>query len=80
MEAIRKIQNVTQGEIHLSLPESFWGKEVEIIVLATDSAEPLVAWKRKSWRGALKQYAHPDRIGNESIAWADAVRDDHEPG
>lgn len=79
MKAIRKIQNVTQGEIHLSLPESFWGKEAEIIVLATDSAEPLVAWKRKSLRGALKQYANPERIRDESRAWADAVRDDHEP-
>lgn len=39
MEAIRTIQNVIDGEIHLQLPESFWGKEVEIIVLPADTTE-----------------------------------------
>ena len=79
MEAIRKIQNVDQGGIHLTLPESFWGKEVEIIVLATDSTEPQTAKARKSLRGALRQYAKPERIADESAAWSEAVRDDNEP-
>ena len=79
MEAIRKIQNVTQGEIHLSLPESFWGKEVEIIVLATNSAEPQAAKEKKSLRGALREYAKPERIAGESDAWSGAVRDNNEP-
>ena len=33
MEAIRHIQTVKNGEIHLQLPQQFWGQEVEIIVL-----------------------------------------------
>lgn len=33
MEAIRNIQTVKNGEVHLQLPQQFWGQEVEIIVL-----------------------------------------------
>jgi len=33
VEAIRSIQTVANGEIHLQLPKQFWGQEVEIIVL-----------------------------------------------
>lgn len=61
MEAIRKIQTVIQGEIHLTLPESFWGKEVEVIVLTTDVTEPPNERSRNSLRGTLRQYANPDR-------------------
>lgn len=35
MEAIRSIQTVKNGEIHLQLPKQFWGQEVEIIVLTS---------------------------------------------
>jgi|GEM_PF-1765573 len=73
MQAIRTIQNITQGELHLSLPESFWGKQVEIIILTTDTQEPQPLNPRKSLRGALKQYAKPERIADESAAWAKTV-------
>lgn len=62
MEAIRTIQNVDQGEIRLALPESFWGKEVEIIVLSTETTESMAANGRHGLRGALKQHAPPERL------------------
>jgi hypothetical protein len=34
-----------------------------------------VAKPRKSLRGSLKQYAHPERMAREQTAWADAVSD-----
>jgi hypothetical protein len=80
MEAIRKIQSVTDGEIHLQLPKAFWGKEVEIIVLATDAPATQPVKGQKSHRGALKQYAKPERMADESTAWLDTVRDDNESG
>jgi hypothetical protein len=54
VEAIRSIQTVANGEIHLQLPKQFWGQEVEIIVLPS----PQQAKKRdyqKSLRGSLRQ-------------------------
>ncbi len=33
MEAIRTVQTVKNGEVHLLLPRQFWGREVEVIVL-----------------------------------------------
>ncbi|MBF0256357.1 MAG: hypothetical protein HQL47_07825 [Gammaproteobacteria bacterium] len=80
MEAIRTIQSVDQGEIHLTLPESFWGKEVEVIVLARECAQPQVAKEHPSRRGALKHYANPERRDAEATAWSEAMRDKHEPG
>ncbi|MGF1525858.1 MAG: hypothetical protein ACFCBW_03565 [Candidatus Competibacterales bacterium] len=79
MKAIRTIQKVTEGEVRLQLPKQFWGKEVEIIVLANDSPKPPVTKGRKSLHGALKQYAKPERMADESAAWPDAVKDNHEP-
>ena len=75
MEAIRKIEQVTNGELHLQLPEAFWGKEVEVIILATAREESQVAKGRNSLRGSLEQYAHPERMAREQTAWADAVSD-----
>lgn len=40
MEAIRHIQTVENGEIHLQLPQQFWGQEVEIIVLPAPQQIP----------------------------------------
>lgn len=79
MEAIRTIQNVTEGEVHLTLPKSFWGRQVEIIVLATDQADQLPSKGKKSLRGVLGHYANPERMAEESNAWLDSVRDHHEP-
>ena len=77
MEAIRKIQNVSNGEIRLHLPKQFWGKEVEIIVLAA-ATEPQPTAGRKSLRGALKQYAKPERMAQEQEAWQAAVSEKYE--
>ena len=62
MEAIRRIQRIANGELHLQLPESFWGKEVEIIILATSATESPVTKARDSRRDALKQDAKPERL------------------
>ena len=34
MDAMRMRHTVENGEVHLHLPEQFWGQEVEIIVLS----------------------------------------------
>jgi hypothetical protein len=75
MEAIRTIERVTQGELHLQLPKAFWGKEVEVIILATASEPAPLTKPRKSLRGSLKEYAHPERMAREQTAWSDAVSD-----
>ncbi|MEY2341697.1 hypothetical protein AB4090_06265 [Acidithiobacillus sp. IBUN Pt1247-S3] len=76
MEAIRTIQNVANGEIHLQLPRAFWGQQVEVIVLATPSPVQKTAKPaQKSLRGALKAHANPNLIPLESGAWAAEVRD-----
>ena len=78
MEAIRTIQNVTEGEVHLTLPKSFWGRQVEIIVLATEQADQLSSNGRKSLQGVLGHYAKPERMTKESSAWLASVRDHYE--
>ena len=45
MEAIRKIIEQSESEIHVDLPESLQGKRLEIIVIAVDS-EPSTAGRR----------------------------------
>jgi len=78
MEAIRKIQTVENGEIHLQLPKQFWGQEVEIIVLSApeQTLQPVI--RKKSLRGCLKHYAKPDLIAQEQDAWQSAVSEKHE--
>ena len=79
MEAIRNIQTVKNGEVHLQLPQQFWGREVEIIVLpAPLSAEQSPTHKR-SLRGSLKPYAKPELIAQEQDAWQAAAGEKHEP-
>jgi hypothetical protein len=78
MEVIRKIQTVENGEIHLRLPEQFWGQEVEIIVLGSPQATALRTAAKKGLRGSLRQYARPERIPDEEQAWQNAARDKHE--
>lgn len=78
MEAIRSIQTVANGEIHLQLPMQFWGQEVEIIVLAMQqSTVPPIG--KKSLRGALKRYANPTLIEQEQSAWLDSAGKYDEP-
>ena len=78
MEAIRNIQTVTNGEVHLQLPQQFWGQEVEIIVLSAPQSTVLRAHKR-SLRGSLKPYARPELIATEQDAWQAAAGEKHEP-
>jgi hypothetical protein len=73
MEAMRKIEHITNGELRLQLPEAFWDQDVEVIIRTTATASPAGAQPRKSLRGSLKQYAHPERMAREQTAWSDAV-------
>ncbi|TCT19689.1 hypothetical protein [Thiobaca trueperi] len=78
MEAIRQIQTVENGTVHIQLPELFWGREVEIIVLpAPQSIQPVKS--SHSLRGCLKQYAQPDLIAQEPDAWPVTASEKHEP-
>ncbi|MEI7869558.1 MAG: hypothetical protein WCI11_16840 [Candidatus Methylumidiphilus sp.] len=73
MEAIRKIQTVKNGEVNFHLPPSFWGQEVEIIVLSAPSQTTEAVMPKKSLRGCLGRYAKPDLIAQEQDAWQAAV-------
>jgi hypothetical protein len=79
MEAIRNIQTVENGEVHLLLPQQFWGREVEIIVLPAPlpNAQPLT--NKRSLRGSMKPYAKPELIAQEQDAWQMAAEKKHEP-
>ena len=78
MEAIRKIQTVKNGRVHLHLPKQFWGQQVEIIVLSTAHHEKSTAPER-GLRGCLRRYADSSLIASERDAWQDAVKDKHDP-
>jgi len=79
MEAIRKIQTVENGEVHLQLPEQFWGQQVEIIVLTAPQEGMHPTPSRKGLRGCLKQYARPELMTQEKNAWPTAASEKHEP-
>ena len=79
MEAIRTIQTVKNGEVHLQLPRKFWGQEVEIIVLPAQRPTPPSSANKKSLRGGLSAYATPELMAQEQEAWQTAMRDKHEP-
>jgi hypothetical protein len=78
MEAIRRIQTVENGEIHLQLPKQFWGQEVEIIVLPSAQQTIQPTTHKKSLRGCLKHYAKPDLIAQEQDVWQTVVSEKHE--
>ncbi|WP_126148384.1 hypothetical protein [Synechococcus elongatus] len=78
MEAIRSIQTVKNGEIYLQLPQQFWGQEVEVIVLPALQQAPASTSRKKSLRGALKQYANPELIAQEQEAWATLASEKHD--
>lgn len=78
MEAIREIQTVKNGEVHLHLPKQFWGQQVEIIILALPQLDTTAPIGKKSLRGALKHYANPELIAKEQDAWQDAVSEKYE--
>ena len=78
MEAIRNIQTVTNGEVHLRLPEQFWGQEVEIIVLPAPQVTAPSPRQKRSLRGSLKSHANPALIEQEREAWQEAAGEKHE--
>jgi hypothetical protein len=78
MEAIRSIQTVENGEIHLQLPKQFWGQEVEIIVLPAPQQTPPPIPRKKSLRGCLSRYAKLDLITQEQDAWPTVASEKHE--
>jgi hypothetical protein len=78
MEAIRSIQTVNNGEIHLQLPKQFWGQQVEIIVLTSPQQIMQLTIPKKSLRGSLKHYAKPDLIAQEENAWQTVAGEKHE--
>lgn len=78
MEAIRRIQTVADGEVHLQLPERFWGQEVEIIVLSSSKQTTPLISQKKSLRGRLKHYAKPELITEEQGVWEASVDDKNE--
>ncbi len=78
MEAIRTVQTVKNGEVHLLLPRQFWGREVEVIVLPAPVPAPQSPADKKGLRGCLKSYARPELIAQEQDAWLDAVGEKHE--
>jgi hypothetical protein len=78
MEAIRRIQTVENGEIHLQLPKQFWGQEVEIIVLPSPQQTMQPVTHKKSLRGCLRRYAKPDLIAQEQDVWQAVASEKHE--
>ena len=80
MEAIREIQTVENGKVHLQLPKQFWGQKVEIIVLALPQLDTPAPVQKKSLRGALKHYANPELMAKEQDAWQEAASEKHEYG
>jgi len=77
MEAIRNIQTVKNGEVHLQLPRQFWGRDVEIIVLPAPVSTPQSPTDKKSLRGSLKSYANPELIAQEQEVWQMAAGEKH---
>jgi hypothetical protein len=79
MEAIREIQTIENGEVHLQLPKQFWGQKVEIIILAMPQLDTPAPVQKKSLRGTLKRYANPTLMNKEQSAWLDSVgeHDEH---
>lgn len=73
MEAIREICTIKQGNLVLQLPQQFWDCEVEVIVLPLQKKTHT---PKKSLCGALHQYAKPDYISQEKLAWQTSVSDD----
>lgn len=79
MEAIRNIQTVMNGEVHLRLPQQFWGQDVEIIVLPAPQPPAQSSTEKRSLRGSLRSYAKPELMAQEQEAWQAAAGEKHEP-
>jgi hypothetical protein len=76
MNALRTVQQVHDGQIHLHLPKQFWGQQVEIIVLSAVQQEDRQE-AAASLRGCLRQYADPSLASQEDAAWPAAAEEKH---
>lgn len=84
MQSMREIRTVEQGQITLNLPQAFWGREVEIIILDLDDQQSESEIKKshirkKSLQGCLTKYAKPELIQTEKDAWLKSIGDKHVP-
>jgi hypothetical protein len=85
MEFVRQIVNSNTLEPVLTLPPSFRGVEVEVIVLPVDSmrvgfSAPIgdsTKPVKHSAFGRLKAYANPSLIPEEKGAWEKAAAEKH---
>lgn len=80
MQAIREIIQRPEDweKLPKSLPESFLGKDLEILIVpAIGSESPSKPLGRGvNLRGALQQYANPELMKAEKDAWKQSVRDE----
>ncbi|MBF0242815.1 MAG: hypothetical protein HQK64_10130 [Desulfamplus sp.] len=75
-QAIREIRTVDNGQITLNLPQTFWGQEVEIIILTVNSQKhDKQTLNKKNLQGCLNKYAKPELIETEKNAWFDSIKD-----
>ncbi|MDR3365067.1 MAG: hypothetical protein LBS91_09040 [Clostridiales Family XIII bacterium] len=77
MEAIRKIIDSEAIAGAVALPGSLRHKKVEILVFPVSEDSRNVHEKRSVF-GALKKYANPSLIEQESAAWATAAASEYE--
>jgi len=78
VEAIRSIQTVANGEIHLQLPKQFWGTRSRNHCPPVTATGQKNVTTKKSLRGSLKHYAKPDLIAQEQNAWQMMVSEQYE--
>ena len=76
MEALRKVVKGTDLPHMLESPESFKRKKLEIIIIPLED-DP---FERKELKqsGALSEYAKPELIHSERLAWEKPMREKHE--
>ena len=77
MEFVRQVINSKDlGEV-LALPPSFYGIQVEVIVLPIDSSSASTQSVKHSAYGRLKAFANPALIPEEQTAWEKAAVEKH---
>ena len=74
MQAIRTIKKANTQSVMIEIPESFVGREIEIIILPVQQIETPI--KRKSLRGCLRKYADQSLMTLEDTAWQNSVCED----
>lgn len=80
MDFVRKITNSDTLKHIVDLPESLQNQDVELIILPlnNDSLVKQVPPRTYSARGSLRQYANPDLLRHEQLAWEKGVKEKYE--